>query len=971
MGKNRTEVELDDKNKGRLDEREIDELGLTNSGRRQARAACLVITRVLVIRKTARLAKAPALSARLGVTLGSNAHIAVVAPYHFRSSFVSRPREPESVPASSKSGRKIMLFPSTARQFALVKKVGVYDKSNRVWTVSADHPFARSRRGREMQSEFARVKRAVRLAGHSAAASKISANDFQKYIERDDLSDCERAAALDSDDQGYISIGTIGSTAAERQSFWKAVDLRENQHGARLQSRIEFELPYWLPPSRRRQILEKFSKFLSSHGLPHWLAAHRPGPESDKRAFHGHCVWHDRAVISKSDRFSDNRSDGMDIVRAAPIFAEKKDRNHQGENWIRTLRREFAEIVNDVLLEEAVSKNQLPPFFFFPGSYQELGITATPQKHRGARNTAILRRRSIDTQSDRNDLAVEADLMARVDRAIRQIQSNIELISRKQKDMQTRTGPAQDEEEPDEAMEDLVLRTEQSISGLAFIDSYFFDPVKPCETGSLGEKLRAFGYVPIELNSLEEYARSRMLLSEAVQNVEKTNLIKDGIQAALARLYFLHCLELTAATSGWKVLNLTSAYGRHKTFLTKTESSVSSMRPPQLQSSLLNDIPTGDDEQKINPEMVTWINVRPLWDAVATHYGAQSSRTYGRWYIPTNVSAASRSILLKFFGTVESKISLEVSRKNHAEIIARGKPGREITRTYLETRREQPLLETDAKATASNSAQQPPEQPLSLAPTAKGMNPALYPPRSSRSMDAQHNGVVPPEVKSTLGSESPKESVVTSAALHESYSYSQNHAETNRPKRYQLGQTRTGKSLAAAASELYQNARKLEESRRTASRLTTGAKFESSLRLNYEISEYIYRMDFNDPDSRLKLEQKATRLANHELLAALICTQAFEHKASDANINSQPGARHEDMRMFWVGLQILDNEIHARRLTPGSLREKYSRIVGELLASSSKRSSTVRAPVAEPVTPTIKKQVDIEPVKKYRADLSH
>jgi hypothetical protein len=131
MGKNRTEVELDDKNKGRLDEREVDELGLTNSGRRQARAACLVITRVLVIRKTARLAKAPALSARLGVTLGSNAHIAVVAPYHFRSSFVSRPREPESVPASSKSGRKIMLFPSTTCCSPLISGHGLPGFANR------------------------------------------------------------------------------------------------------------------------------------------------------------------------------------------------------------------------------------------------------------------------------------------------------------------------------------------------------------------------------------------------------------------------------------------------------------------------------------------------------------------------------------------------------------------------------------------------------------------------------------------------------------------------------------------------------------------------------------------------------------------------------------------------------------------------------------------------------------------------
>jgi hypothetical protein len=714
-----------------------------------------------------------------------------------------------------------MLFPSTARQIALVRKVGTYDKPNRVWTIPANHPFAMSRRGREMRSEFARVKRAIRLAGHSAAASKVSAPEFQKYVERADLDASERAAELDSDDQGFISIGTIGSDVAKREAFWKAVDRYERQRGARLQSRIEFELPHWLPASRRRQILENFSTFLSAHGLPHWIAAHRPGPKSDKRAFHGHVVWHDRAVTADSVEFLKNRSGGIDIVRGDPVFARKKDRTHQGEHWIRTLRQKFAEIVNDVLLEEAVSKNQLPPFFFFPGSYEELGIDATPQSHRGARKTAIQRRRSADAHPDKNDLAIESNLTARIDRAIRQVQTHIERLARKQENTSKKSGLDRREEDFDEEIVDLIFGSEQAISGLALIDSYIFDPERHGEPGSLPEKLREFGFFPIELNDLEKFVRSTRLLPKDSASTEEINLIRDGIQAALARLYFLHCLELTAAALKLKVLYFERDHQNRSLLSFDNNNFVSLMRPPIPLTPFPANLPEGESETVFNPELGTLINVHPAWATIAMHFGAQLNRVPECWFIPSNLPAAARSTLLKFFGTIESKISSEVWRINYAEIIARKQNDLETANSLLVTKTSPHSLSTAGEASAINLARPPVQQTPPLEPKGNRIDQTLPLLKQSPSAVARQYDDLQPKAKSTPNTAISNRSPLASATYERNF-----HNLPNAAEKSSSAQTQPNQSLAVAAMERYQNALKLEALRKQESLRVADAAVE-------------------------------------------------------------------------------------------------------------------------------------------------
>jgi len=70
----------------------------------------------------------------------------------------------------------------------------------------------------------------------------------QRYIERDE--------AVEKDEQGPVSLGTIAVDARERAAFWKSVSEHERQ-GGRIQSSIIAELPYEaeIGPSRRRFIV--------------------------------------------------------------------------------------------------------------------------------------------------------------------------------------------------------------------------------------------------------------------------------------------------------------------------------------------------------------------------------------------------------------------------------------------------------------------------------------------------------------------------------------------------------------------------------------------------------------------------------------------------------------------------------------------------------------------------------------------
>ncbi|MFM7344456.1 MAG: MobA/MobL family protein [Tagaea sp.] len=203
----------------------------------------------------------------------------------------------------------------------------------------------------------------------------------QRYVERSGGFQ-RRANEVEADENGKILVGNIGSTPAERESFWHAASKAEVRRDARLQDRIVVELPHWVSAADRRQIVERFGAVLDQHKLGWFAGVHLPDRHGDTRNFHGHFLIGTRPIMSPP---SIENEHGW-------IFSDKKNRELQGANWIRHLRHEFARVMNEVAEAAAQRDGRAPERIFFPGRAIEIGIMDAPGAHLGPARAALLRR---------------------------------------------------------------------------------------------------------------------------------------------------------------------------------------------------------------------------------------------------------------------------------------------------------------------------------------------------------------------------------------------------------------------------------------------------------------------------------------------------------------------------------------------------------------------------------------------------
>ena len=314
---------------------------------------------------------------------------AIVSTFHFQQTFLSR-RPLPSVPRSVLTGKRAAIWP-TRGQAKLVKSAVAsarYHRDQRVWTLLSGHRFLKTAIGQALCSPIARAASTLRRTKATRMGIRKRAIWFAHYVTRTGpLAD--RADELVSDKAGPIIESTIGISADELSWSWTGIDAAEPRVDGRIQERLIVELPHWLPPEEMRSILQRFGAELTAKGLPWVGAVHRPDLHGDSRNFHLHIIIGTRPVIGWEMRAADN---DPTVLRRTPIFAQKKDRATQGEKWIASLRKTYADIVNETALDWANREKALVPRIFHAGSNAELGIESIPSEHRGPRRSAIDRR---------------------------------------------------------------------------------------------------------------------------------------------------------------------------------------------------------------------------------------------------------------------------------------------------------------------------------------------------------------------------------------------------------------------------------------------------------------------------------------------------------------------------------------------------------------------------------------------------
>jgi hypothetical protein len=406
---------------GRLDESEAEAHQILGAGSSH-RAGGLILRMGLASRKTragivAQSPRAARTSFRTAIPhLGRN-----LAPFHFARQHVIRQRS-HTIPSSVTRGERVVVYPKrTEVRFIRDDRAACYDKRHRVWTLPANDPFLATASGREMTTQIAWQDRAKSLSSRRAVKDPRAAAANQKYIERA-AEDAERAKEeIEHDVDGPISLGNIGRHYEQRRDFWAAVAARETRVNARLQSRIIFELPHWLEPQDRRIIVERFGEEFSNRGLGYWVAVHLPNVArgGDPRNVHGHLNFSDRPVIGWGIRFDvDPATNIRKAVREGPIFGPKKDVYVQSRDWLADIKARFTKIVNERIEAHAARTGRQPPYFFFPGSYADLGIEAPSRKHLGPKEMAMVQNGVATSRAVRNIGVNETEILGRQGRAL-------------------------------------------------------------------------------------------------------------------------------------------------------------------------------------------------------------------------------------------------------------------------------------------------------------------------------------------------------------------------------------------------------------------------------------------------------------------------------------------------------------------------------------------------------------------------
>jgi len=396
---------------GRLEEGKTDELGLLSRQQAPGKAFVLPSFGKPRSRQTVKVSSDPVLYARLrSLKLGALTDVGR-APFHLHVGQVSRAALPK-IPENVRRGTHILLSP-TKKEVGRLRALGATRNWRcRAFTLPKDHAFLKTAEGAAMAHPLAVLRRASQLHGRSNAHAVQEAKSFQIYIERAKLNEISRREEVERDKFGPISFGNLGKTLDVRLAFWDAVSKNEKRADAILQFRLDAELPHWLTPEDRREIVARFVKIFEENELGFWAVIHRPDVESgsDPRNIHVHIVWFDRPVVKFGS-----------IENLYPEFANKKARNCRGSEWIAALRNRYEEVTNDVILAAADRDRRAPIRLLHAGSYESLGISVTPQRHEGPKRTA-LRRAGLLTRVARRNLDIERiDEDTRAATAIRKI----------------------------------------------------------------------------------------------------------------------------------------------------------------------------------------------------------------------------------------------------------------------------------------------------------------------------------------------------------------------------------------------------------------------------------------------------------------------------------------------------------------------------------------------------------------------
>lgn len=398
---------------GKLEEGQHDELGLKSTSR--APGHVLLKSRIgRQFRPSVPVRKSPALYSRIrGLGLGPTSKVRLT-PFHLEVSFISRPR-PQRLPPSVIRGTHIALHPNRKKVKQLrSQSAAKWNWRYRVYTTRADDPFLKTPAGITMSSPLAAARRLERQNAHSNFSTRGTSKDFQIYLERASGPLTKIIEQVDADTAGLISFGTIGKDFATRLHFWEVVEKLERRVGARLQTRIIAELPYWISSEARREIAERFAAEFRKRNLPFWIVIHRPGAKngSDQRNFHMHVVFHDRPLDHEGS-----------WTPGISKFLESKFRPSDASEWIIEIRKKFADAVNDVVIDIARQTRALPPRVFHFGNYASLGLSVEPQKHLGPRMTALARQGELPGRASENSSIQEHALWNRADHLIERIEN--------------------------------------------------------------------------------------------------------------------------------------------------------------------------------------------------------------------------------------------------------------------------------------------------------------------------------------------------------------------------------------------------------------------------------------------------------------------------------------------------------------------------------------------------------------------
>lgn len=206
-------------------------------------------------------------------------------------------------------------------------------------------------------------------------------------------------------DKNLMSFGTLGETKSERADFWRQIETVEGRRG-RVQCRTIIELPYELNDVQRLKIARDFCRVFEDRNLPYWCSLHEPSGHNDKRNYHLHMVYYDRpskrTIDGKWDFATGIKKKGKNrVTKTVYPFKANKDRDAQGKNWIKLLRRRYADISNYHLALAGIDKR------YDPRSYAESGIRKEPTKHLGTKS-AIVETYGIDTKRGTENAKKEA-----------------------------------------------------------------------------------------------------------------------------------------------------------------------------------------------------------------------------------------------------------------------------------------------------------------------------------------------------------------------------------------------------------------------------------------------------------------------------------------------------------------------------------------------------------------------------------